>query len=70
MEMCVARSANVVGYRGELEGAFADTREGLVDIIEEPIGKPDALLFVPSRGILEIGLGEWPNDEPAWHSSQ
>jgi hypothetical protein len=25
-------------------------------------------ILVPPRGILEIGLGEWPNDEPAGHS--
>ena len=37
------------------------------DVAEEPFGKPGALLVVPPRSVLEIGLSRWPNDEPAGH---
>jgi hypothetical protein len=33
-------------------------------------GEIGSFVLVPPRGILEIGLGEWPNDEPAGHSVQ
>ena len=61
-------SPNFAGYAGELERPFAYARECLIDIAEEPLVKPGALVLVPTRGILEIGLGERPNGEPAGHS--
>jgi hypothetical protein len=64
------RSTNVAGHRGELEWSFADVRERTIDIAEESFGETCSLVLVPPRGILEIGLGEWPNDEPAGHSVQ
>ena len=48
----------------------ADARERAIDIAEESIGETGSFVLVPPRGILEIGLGEWPNDEPAGHSVQ
>ena len=50
-----------------IEWALGDPREHPIDFTEGPLGKADALRLVPGRGILEIGLGEWPNDEPARH---
>ena len=64
------RSANIAGHRGELEWPLADARERPIDITEKSIGEPGSLVLVPPRGILEIGLSEWPNDEPAGHSVQ
>jgi hypothetical protein len=63
-------SANFVRHVGELEWPLADARERSVDIAEEPLGEPGSLVLVPSRGIFEIGLSEWPNDEPAAYSIQ
>ena len=63
-------SANLARHGGELKWPLADTRERSVDIAEEPLGEPGSLVLVPPRGILEIGLSEWPNDEPAAHSIQ
>jgi hypothetical protein len=48
-----------------LEWPLVDARERPIDIIEKPIGEPGSLVVVPLRGVLEIGLSEWPNDEPA-----
>ena len=64
------RSTNVAGHRGELEWSFADARERAIDILEESFGETCSFVLVPPRGILEIGLGEWPNDEPANDSVQ
>ena len=64
------RSTNVAGHRGELEWSFADARERAIDIAEESFGEIGSFVLVLPRGILEIGLGEWPNDEPAGHSVQ
>ena len=61
-------SANFARHGGELKWPPADTRERSVDIAEEALGEPGSLVLVPPRGILEIGLGERPNDEPAGHS--
>src|SRR5438477_1564003 len=58
------RSADVARYPGELQRAFADTREGPIGVVEEPLRESDALFLVPARSVLEIGLDEWPNDEP------
>ena len=63
-------SANFARHGGELEWPLADARERSVDIAEEALGEPGSLVLVPPRGILEIGLSEWPNDEPAAHSIQ
>jgi hypothetical protein len=63
-------SANFARHGGELEWPLADARERSVNIAEEPLGEPGSLVLVPPRGILEIGLSEWPNDEPAAHSIQ
>jgi len=56
--------------RWELEWPLGDAREGSVDIAEEPLGEPGLLVLLPPRGILEIGLSEWPHDEPAAHLIQ
>ncbi|PYR73408.1 MAG: hypothetical protein DMF86_20655 [Acidobacteria bacterium] len=64
------RSADFAGHGGELEWSLADAGECLIDVGEEPFGKPSSLVAVPARGILEIGLGERPNDEPPSHSVQ
>src|SRR5215203_4236148 len=61
-------SANLARHRRELKWPLADTRERSVDIAEEALGEPGSLVLVPPRGILEISLGERPNDEPAGHS--
>jgi hypothetical protein len=53
-----------------LECPFADASECSIDIAEESFGETGSFVFVPPRGILEIGLGERPNDEPAGHSIQ
>jgi len=63
-------SANFARHGGELEWPLADARERSVDIAEEALGEPSSLVLVPPRGILEVGLSEWPNDEPAAHSIQ
>ena len=64
------RSANITTHCGELEWPLANARERSIDIAEEPFGETGSFVLVPPRGILEIGLGEWPNDEPAGHSVQ
>jgi hypothetical protein len=64
------RSPHVAGHGGKLSWACADAHDCSIDIAEEPCREPGALLLVPPRGILEIGLGEWPNDEPAGHAIQ
>lgn len=38
-----------------------------MNIVQEAGREPTSLVLVPSRGLLEIGLGERPNDEPASH---
>ena len=63
-------SPNFARHSRELEWLVADARECLIDITEEPLGEPGSLVLVSPRGMLEIGLGEWPNDEPAGHSVQ
>ena len=65
MQQC---SANLARHGGELKWPLPDTRERSVDVAEEAPGEPGSLVLVPPRGILEIGLGERPNDEPAGHS--
>jgi hypothetical protein len=68
---CVQQcSANCARHGGELEWPLADARERSVDVAKEPLGEPGSLVLVPPCGILEIGLSEWPNDEPAAHSIQ
>lgn len=52
---------------GELEWPLANARERSIDIAEESFGETGSFVLVPPRGVLEIGLGEWPNDEPARH---
>jgi hypothetical protein len=64
------RAAYIPGDQRELKWALGDPRERSIDITEESRRKPGALRLVPARGILEIGLGEWPNDEPAAHAIQ
>ena len=63
-------SANFARHGGELEWPLADARERSIDIAQEPFVEPGSLVLVPPRGIFEIGLSEWPNDEPAAHSIQ
>jgi hypothetical protein len=62
------RSVGITGHRGELEWSLENARERSIDIVEESCGETGSFVPVPSRGILEIGLSEWPNDEPAGHS--
>jgi hypothetical protein len=64
------RSANITAHCGELEWPLANARERSIDIAEESSGETGSFVLVPTRGILEIGLGERPNDEPAGHSIQ
>ena len=64
------RAAYIPGDQRELKWALGDPRERSIDITEELRGKPGAVRLVSARGILEIGLGKWPNDEPAGHSIQ
>jgi hypothetical protein len=64
------RSAHIAGHHGELKRPLAQPHERPIDIFEKPLGEPWSLLVVLLRGILEIGLGERPNDEPAGHSIQ
>jgi hypothetical protein len=64
------RTTHILTYHGELEWPFANTVEGSSDVGKKPFGEASSLVFVPSRGILEIGLGKRPNDEPARHSNQ
>ena len=63
-------SSDIAGHCWELERALSDAFQCPIDIIEKPARKPRSLLLVPARGVLEIGLGERPNDEPARHSIQ
>jgi hypothetical protein len=63
------RSAHIADHRGKLEWPLADAREGAIDVAEESLCETGSFVLVPPRGILEIGLGEWPNDEPAGHSN-
>jgi hypothetical protein len=64
------RSAEITGHCRELEWALANAGERTIDITEESLGETGSFVLVPPRGILEIGLGEWPNDEPVGHSVQ
>ena len=64
------RPAHIVDHRWKLEWPLTDTHEGMTDVAEKSLGETGSFVLVPSRGILEIGLGEWPNDEPAGHSNQ
>jgi len=67
----VEQCSPYIGIHGrELEWPLADASKRLVDIAEKAAPETVMLFVVPSRGILEIGLGEWPNDEPAGHSNQ
>ena len=64
-------AAALVGHRRPprgIERALTDAVQRPIDITEKPTGKPGSLLLVPTRGVLEIGLSERPNDEPAGHS--
>ncbi|HEY0874389.1 MAG TPA: hypothetical protein VGD94_13035 [Vicinamibacterales bacterium] len=54
----------------ELERAFADSCEGSFDVTEELIRESGSLVLVPPGGILEVGLGERPNDDRAAHGIQ
>ena len=54
----------------ELEWPLANARERSIDISEESFYETSSFVLVPLRSIFEIGLGEWPNDEPAGHSVQ
>jgi hypothetical protein len=58
------RSADVAAHCGELEWQLANARERSTDIAQESLGETGSFVLVPPRGIVEIGLGEWPNDEP------
>jgi hypothetical protein len=62
------RSADVSAHCRELEWPLANARERSIDIAEESFGETSSFVLVPPRGILEIGLGERPNDEPAHHA--
>ena len=46
-----------------MEWPLADARERSIDIAEEPFGETGSFVLVPPRAIVEIGLGEWPNDD-------
>src|SRR5687768_2713389 len=63
-------SSDIAGHCGELEWPLADAYKRAIDVSEKPVGEPRALGLVPPRSILEIGLGEWPNDEAAGHAVQ
>lgn len=63
-------AADVMGDQRESEWALGDSRERSIDVAEEPRCKAGALRLVPARGIVEVGLGKRPNDEPAGHSVQ
>ena len=63
-------SSDIGGHCGELEWPLTDTYKRPIDVTEKPVGESGALHLVPPRGILEIGLGEWPNDETAGHAVQ
>lgn len=63
-------SADFAGHGGKLDGPLADACERSIDIAEEALGESGSIILVPPRGMREIGLGEWPNDEPAAHSIQ
>jgi methylase of polypeptide subunit release factors len=56
------RPAHIVDHCGKLEWLLTDTHERAIDIAEESLGEAGPFVLVPSRGILEIGLGERPND--------
>jgi hypothetical protein len=56
---CAAVLGELRALRWELEWLLADARERPVDIAEEPVVKPGSFVLVPSRGILEIGLGDY-----------
>jgi hypothetical protein len=64
------RSVDITAHCGELEWALANARERSIDIAEESFGEAGSFVLVPLRSIREIGLGKWPNDEPAGHSVQ
>jgi hypothetical protein len=55
---------------GNWSGRFPNAVEGSTDVGKKSLREASPLVFVPSRGILEIGLDERPDDEPAWHSNQ
>lgn len=63
-------TTDISTHRGKLEWPFANAVEGSSDVGKKSFAKAGPLVFVPSRGFLEIGLGKWPNDEPARHSNQ
>jgi hypothetical protein len=53
-----------------LEWPLTDALERPIDIAEKARCKPGSLVLVPPRGILKIGLGTRPNDEPTRNSVQ
>jgi hypothetical protein len=61
------RSSDITAYRGELEWPLSNAVEGSIDLREESLRETGSFVLVPPRGIVEIGLREWPNDEPASH---
>ena len=61
------RSSDITAHRGELEWSLSNAVERSIGLGEEFLGETGSFVLVPSRGIVEIGLGEWPNDEPASH---
>ena len=65
---CSSARRTSAGRGGELEWSFAEAGDRPIDIAEEPFRQPGLSSSLPPRGILEIGLGEWPNDEPAGHA--
>ena len=61
------RSPNIPSHSRELEWPLADATKRTIDIAEKPARETGLLFLVPSRGIVEVGLGERPNDEAAGH---
>src|SRR5262249_27029274 len=59
--------SNVVGDGGKLARRLADPRECSTDISKKARRKSGTLAVVPLRGRCDIGLSEWPNDDPARH---
>lgn len=64
MEQC---SPHIITRGRELEWPLTDVSKRMIDIAQKAARETLMLFLVPSRGIVEIGLGERPNDEPARH---
>ena len=64
------RSSDITAHRGELEWPLSNAVERSIDLAEESFGETGSFVLVPSRGFVEIGLSERPNDEPASHYVQ